>query len=342
MLYTIPDYYKEFKCTADKCEDTCCAGWQIVIDEESLERYKKVRGFFKWRMLRSVDWKNGVFKQDAEKRCAFLNEQNLCDLYKACGEKSLCKTCGQYPRHIEEFEGVREITLSISCPEVARILMARKTPVTFQSYEEAGEEEYEDFDPFLFSILEDARKEGKVAKSKDLTQAFELVVLFLLLKVFIGYVGERMINLFDSTLGRIAEFYKVNQMGVSVQAVSTLITNAVLELLLIVWPFFVFGFVITLLVTLYQVGWKVSTKPMEPKLSKFNPINGFKRITTDRFTSLLNISSSESAGRGKKAVHTRNGEYLGSKIYDILKPSGLSYRVTYDLLDNTNTFAVWG
>lgn len=159
MLYTIPDYYKEFKCTADKCEDTCCAGWQIVIDEESLERYRNVKGFFKWRMLRSVDWKNGVFKQDEEKRCAFLNEQNLCDLYKACGEKSLCKTCGQYPRHMEEFEGVREITLSISCPEVARVLMARKTPVTFQSYEEKGEEEYEDFDPFLFSILEDARKE---------------------------------------------------------------------------------------------------------------------------------------------------------------------------------------
>lgn len=133
-------------------------------------------------------------------------------------------------------------------------------------------------EPATQKKLEDARKEGKVAKSKDLTQAFELVVLFLLLKVFIGYVGERMINLFDSTLGRIAEFYKVNQMGVSVQAVSTLITNAVLELLLIVWPFFVFGFVITLLVTLYQVGWKVSTKPMEPKLSKFNPINGFKRI----------------------------------------------------------------
>ncbi len=158
MLYTIPDYYKEFQCTADKCEDTCCAGWQIVIDEQSMARYKKVRGDFRWRMLRSVDWINGVFRQDKEKRCAFLNEQNLCDLYTACGEKSLCKTCRQYPRHIEEFEGVREITLSISCPEVARILMEKTDPVTFLSYEKEGEEEYEDFDPFFFSILEDARK----------------------------------------------------------------------------------------------------------------------------------------------------------------------------------------
>lgn len=133
-------------------------------------------------------------------------------------------------------------------------------------------------EPATQKKLEDARKEGKVAKSKDLTQAFELVVLFLLLKIFLGYVGERMMGLFDSTLGRLAEFYKVNQAGVSIAAVMTLITNAILELLLIVWPFFVFGFVITFLVTVYQVGWKVSTKTMEPKLSKFNPINGFKRI----------------------------------------------------------------
>ena len=159
MLYTIPDYYKEFQCIADKCPDTCCAGWQIVIDEQSLKRYKKIRGKFFLRVLSSIDWRKRVFRQDKEKRCAFLNEHNLCDLYSVCGEKSLCRTCRQYPRHTEEFEGVREITLSISCPEVARILMNRKAPVAFLSYEKEGEEEYEDFDPFFFSILEDARTE---------------------------------------------------------------------------------------------------------------------------------------------------------------------------------------
>ena len=162
MLYTIPDYYKEFKCTADKCEDTCCAGWQIVIDDKALNKYKKVRGKFMGRMLGSVNWKDGTFRQDKEKRCAFLNENNLCDLYIHLGEKSLCRTCKMYPRHIEEFEGTREITLSVSCPEVARILMERKTPVKFLEYEKeslADDEEYDDFDPFLFSILQDARSE---------------------------------------------------------------------------------------------------------------------------------------------------------------------------------------
>ena len=158
MLYTVPDYYKEFQCTADKCEDTCCAGWQIVIDKKSLEKYKKVRGAYRGKMLRSVNWFNGTFRQSKDKRCAFLNEDNLCDLYIHQGENSLCKTCKMYPRHVEEFEGLREITLSVSCPEVARLLMERDTPVKFLTYEKDGEEEYEDFDPFLFSIIEDARE----------------------------------------------------------------------------------------------------------------------------------------------------------------------------------------
>lgn len=158
MLYTIPDYYKEFQCTASECEDTCCAGWQIVIDEKSKKKYKKVRGHFRGRMLRSVNWKEGVFRQDKEKRCAFLNEKNLCDMYVALGEKSLCRTCRLYPRHIEEFEGVREISLSLSCPEVTKILLSKKEPVKFLNYEKDGEEEYEDFDLFLYSKLADARE----------------------------------------------------------------------------------------------------------------------------------------------------------------------------------------
>lgn len=133
-------------------------------------------------------------------------------------------------------------------------------------------------EPATQKKLEDARKEGKVARSKDLTQGIDLLVLFLLIKVFVGYMGERFMSLFDSTLGRMAEFMSVNQSEVSMQAFATVINNAILELLLLIWPFLVFGFVITFIVTVYQVGWKVSMKPMEPKMSKFNPINGFKRI----------------------------------------------------------------
>ena len=170
MLITIPDYYNEFECIADKCEDTCCAGWQIVIDKETLKKYTKVKGTFRKRLWTSINWFQGTFKQDKDKRCTFLNERNLCDLYLSQGEEGFCKTCREYPRHTEEFEGVREITLSISCPEVARILMNRMEPVQFLSEENEGEEEFEDFDPFLYSILEDARKEMiTILQNRNLT-----------------------------------------------------------------------------------------------------------------------------------------------------------------------------
>lgn len=158
MLYVIPDYYKEFKCVADQCEDTCCAGWQIVIDRRSMIRYGKVKGPFRRRLFRSIRWLEGTIKQSEGKRCAFLNDNNLCDMYMALGEDSLCRTCRLYPRHIEEFEGVREISLSLSCPEVARYLMKRKEPVHFLQYERPGEETYEDFDLLLYSKLADARE----------------------------------------------------------------------------------------------------------------------------------------------------------------------------------------
>lgn len=171
MLYSIPDYYKEFHCIAGDCEDTCCAGWKIVADETSLRKYRQVKGPFRKKMMRSVDWEEKTFQQDQEKRCAFLNEKNLCDLYTALGRDSLCRTCRLYPRHIEEFEDVREITLSVSCPEVAKILMNRKEPVNFISKEETDEEEYdyEEFDPFLYSQLVDAREVLlKIAQNRDL------------------------------------------------------------------------------------------------------------------------------------------------------------------------------
>lgn len=152
MLYTYPNYYEKFSCVADKCEDTCCAGWQILIDDESIKKYKKEH-----KNDARIDWENEVFCHQAGKRCAFLNEKNLCDMYTQWGKDSLCVTCDRYPRHIEEFENIRENTLSLSCPEVARLVLNLKDKVTFVEKEDDEEEVDEYFDEMMFSLLEDAR-----------------------------------------------------------------------------------------------------------------------------------------------------------------------------------------
>ncbi len=180
MLHKKPNYYQQFKCTADKCEATCCAGWQIVIDEASLTRYQQEAGSYGATLKRRIDWEEGVFKQDACKRCAFLKEDNLCDMFEQLGEESLCVTCTNYPRHIEEFENQREITLAISCPEVARIILSQRSPVTFYEEEVEGEEEeFEDFDPFFFSYLEDARSIMlKLLQNRDLSISVRMALVY--------------------------------------------------------------------------------------------------------------------------------------------------------------------
>lgn len=133
-------------------------------------------------------------------------------------------------------------------------------------------------EPATAKKLKDARKEGKVAKSKELTSAFDLIVLFLCLKIFVSYVGGNLLGLFDLVYGNMADFVRINEGYMSSQAVSTVLFPVIIRWLLTVLPFFAFGVVITFLISVIQVGWTVSAKPMQPKLSKFNPINGFKRI----------------------------------------------------------------
>ena len=156
MRYLKPHFYDQFVCTAGDCPDTCCAGWQIVIDEDSLERYGNEKSEFGKRLRNSIDWEEECFYQN-NRRCAFLNDENLCDLYKELGPDSLCDTCRLYPRHTEEYEGLRELSLSLSCPEAARIILSCKEPVRFLEEETDEEDDFEEFDFMMFSQLEDTR-----------------------------------------------------------------------------------------------------------------------------------------------------------------------------------------
>ncbi|WP_312425731.1 flagellin lysine-N-methylase [Lacrimispora sp.] len=156
MQFTIPHYYNKFRCVAGECPDTCCAGWAIMIDDLTKKRYQMRKDAFGRRLNQWIDWKNGSFKQ-CNGRCAFLNKDNLCDIYKEAGPGMLCKTCRDYPRHIEEYEGVREISLSLSCEEAAGLILGCEEPVRFLTKEDEREESYPDFDFLLFTKLMDAR-----------------------------------------------------------------------------------------------------------------------------------------------------------------------------------------
>ena len=54
MKLRVPDYYYKFKCIGEDCTDSCCIGWELDIDEESYEAYKKVGGEFGEKLRKSM------------------------------------------------------------------------------------------------------------------------------------------------------------------------------------------------------------------------------------------------------------------------------------------------
>lgn len=172
MLYRKQNDFDKFRCIADKCPMNCCSGWQIVIDDKSLEKYNAYSGEFQKRLHSGIDFSESCFKQN-NGRCSMLAESGLCDLQSNLGEEYLCDTCRLYPRHTEEFLDLREYSLSLSCPEVVRILLESKQHLSIEETEDDSEDDiddYEDFDLFLFDKLTYAREQMlKVVKRDDIS-----------------------------------------------------------------------------------------------------------------------------------------------------------------------------
>lgn len=159
-----PTYIRKFQCTASACQDTCCAGWEIVLDEEALARYRRVPGDFGKRLEKEIQTEDGerYFALTADKRCPFLDGQGLCDIYKHLGEEALCDICTEHPRFYNWVGDYTEKGLGLCCEEAERLLFAEKEPLTFScTVPEEGEEISEDLRVLLqlrgeaFAILQE-------------------------------------------------------------------------------------------------------------------------------------------------------------------------------------------
>ncbi|MBQ8566223.1 MAG: flagellin lysine-N-methylase [Clostridia bacterium] len=125
MKITVPSYYKKFKCIGSKCKHNCCVGWEIDIDINTLEKYKKAEGVFKKRFDDSISH-NGEcasFILDKDERCPFLNKDNLCDIIMEYGESYLCQICDAHPRFKNFLSDRTEIGIGLCCEEAARIIL---------------------------------------------------------------------------------------------------------------------------------------------------------------------------------------------------------------------------
>jgi lysine-N-methylase len=183
MKVMTPHYYKDFRCIAGACTDTCCAGWDVDVDKNSYKYYKTVKGAFGKR-LKSVM----VPSQDGEctftlkegGRCPFLNDDNLCDLYIELGEDKLCETCAEFPRFINDYGNIREIGIAPSCKTAGELMFSYKDELTFDTVEDNSlTPQPNDIDAYTYMQLRQARIVAfGIISDRDIS-IFERLMLYL-------------------------------------------------------------------------------------------------------------------------------------------------------------------
>ncbi|AGX42608.1 flagellin lysine-N-methylase [Clostridium saccharobutylicum] len=135
----LPKYMEEFKCVSSSCTDTCCAGWDINIDEDTYNKYINSTGEMKklldGKFLENKDehdfFNHGFMILKDENRCPFLNSNMLCDIHGGVGEENLCITCKSYPRVFNIVDNVYEKSGLPSCEEICIRAFLNKEKMEF-------------------------------------------------------------------------------------------------------------------------------------------------------------------------------------------------------------------
>lgn len=133
-------------------------------------------------------------------------------------------------------------------------------------------------EPATEKKLRDARREGQVAKSREIGNAFSLLALFLVLKLYVGYMGNSFLGSIYGMYTQIPDFIKMYDGQVPVASFGRVMTDTILDMIIILLPVLVIGLIVAFVCDLVQVKWRPTSKPLQPKLSKMDPIKGFKKI----------------------------------------------------------------
>lgn len=123
MKEIFPDYYKKFKCIADKCQHSCCVGWEIDIDQSTMDLYNSLEGEFADKIRENIEGEVPHFVLKEGERCPFLNDSGLCDIICELGENALCDICHLHPRFRNFYPNLIETGLGLCCEEAARIIL---------------------------------------------------------------------------------------------------------------------------------------------------------------------------------------------------------------------------
>ncbi|MCC8100576.1 MAG: flagellin lysine-N-methylase [Clostridiales bacterium] len=158
-IHTLP-CFDGFRCAASACGDSCCVGWEIDVDADTLDLYRQVGGSFGKRLAQNIVTEpdgTSHFRLTAGERCPFLNEENLCDIILHLGEGALCDICDQHPRFYNDYDNLQETGFGLCCEAAGRLLFSSDRPLTIrttETEEEASDEASAETLPLLLHLRE--------------------------------------------------------------------------------------------------------------------------------------------------------------------------------------------
>ena len=168
MVLRYPAYFEDFRCIAERCEDSCCKEWEVLVDDEAAGRYLLLQGALgdALRQYLYQDEDGDWYLRIEDHRCPMWREDGLCRIQAELDHDALCETCREFPRLTHDYGDFVERGLELSCPEAARIIFANpNAPWVEQQLPdgEAGDYDPADMDLLLrtremmLSILADTR-----------------------------------------------------------------------------------------------------------------------------------------------------------------------------------------
>ena len=152
MKIVAPDYLSEFKCIAGDYCHTCCVGWEVDVDSESLQKFEQLPDIAK-----HIDYDGtSHIKLSNDERCPFLNNNGLCEMIINHGEEILCQICADHPRFRNFWSNRIELGLGLVCEEAGRIILGRKEPMKLVTLSNDGENtELQEDEKWLMALRDD-------------------------------------------------------------------------------------------------------------------------------------------------------------------------------------------
>lgn len=126
-------FVRDFTCKGAECADTCCYGWGMQVDTDTLERYKTQAP----ELLTAVTSGEAqhIMKRDPNTDYCVKFDKGLCGIHKQYGSDFLGDACHFFPRITRHFGKATQMGASLSCPEIVRLITESDDPFSLAPVE---------------------------------------------------------------------------------------------------------------------------------------------------------------------------------------------------------------